>query len=306
MTAAPETTKTPETTAPETTAAKSHNLKVEYLTPFPKTKGVEEPFYWIDETHIGVRGFDEVVLSANGQYLTAIDLTGGSAVERELGCNGNSREREFVLTEKPAVCERADAFPFSERESVHPSSFIVRFSDNCVFQVIHWDGPRTRVVTDLILEKAVLYEDEKLLPTAPYESFSPIFKSSDGKTVVYLNYESISVLNKAWFSIRKATLDNDLRYIERIEELNGFSAYGFSAVSLGVWFDGAYGFAFFNNNSYTDENGVTTNYYSFAASKDYGVTWVILDPERPGLPELTLTKETGEDGTAHVTLTSET
>ena len=252
---------------------------------------MEEPFYWIDETHIGVRGFDEVVLPVSGQYLTVRDLI-----------NDTTSNRNYVLTEKPDVNRRPAPFPFSDCEPGVPSSCsTLRFSENCILRVYHIQGPPTRFIIDLISNETVsLFSERSLLPYYMHESFVPIYKSDDEKTVIYLEYQYVS-LNTS-FSIMKATLDDDLRYIIKLDKLNGF---GTSQGNLGVWFNGAYGFAFLTSNSYTDENGKTTNFYTFLATKDYGDTWVILDPKIDGLPELTLTREQGDDGNTRVTLTRE-
>ena len=250
---------------------------------------MEEPFYWIDETHIGVRGFDEVVLPVSGQYLTVRDLI-----------NDTTSNRNYVLTEKPDVNRRPAPFPFSDCEPGVPSSCsTLRFSENCILRVYHIQGPPTRFIIDLISNETVsLISERDLLPYYMDESFVPIYKSDDEKTVIYLQYRFASTTS---ISIKKATLDDDLRYIIKLDELNYFR----SSRDSGVCFNGAYGFVFFRVNSYTDENGETTNFYTFLATKDYGDTWVILDPKIDGLPELTLTREQGDDGNTRVTLTRE-
>ena len=299
-TAAPVTTKAPETTAapatttaPVTTSTGKHNLPISFSLPEfyedKRTTGMEEPFYWIDETHIGVRGFDEVVLPVSGQYLTVRDLI-----------NDTTSNRNYVLTEKPDVNRRPAPFPFSDCEPGVPSSCsTLRFSENCILRVYHIQGPPTRFIIDLISNETVsLFSERSLLPYYMHESFVPIYKSDDEKTVIYLQYRFASTTS---ISIKKATLDDDLRYIIKLDELNYFR----SSRDSGVCFNGAYGFVFFRVNSYTDENGETTNFYTFLATKDYGDTWVILDPKIDGLPELTLTREQGDDGNTRVTLTRE-
>ena len=250
---------------------------------------MEEPFYWIDEMHIGVRGFDEVVLPVSGQYLTVRDLI-----------NDTTSNRNYVLTEKPDVNRRPAPFPFSDCEPGVPSSCsTLRFSENCILRVYHIQGPPTRFIIDLISNETVsLISERDLLPYYMDESFVPIYKSDDEKTVIYLRYRYTSITT---ISIMKATLDDDLRYIIKLDKLNDFR----SSRDSGVCFNGAYGFVFFRVNSYTDENGETTNFYTFLATKDYGDTWVILDPKIDGLPELTLTREQGDDGNTRVTLTRE-
>ena len=282
------TTRVPETTAPDDGTVTKHlqnSVIYDYADSYYEkpVRGVEEPFYRIGETLIGVRGFPEIILPVNGQYLKRIDL-----VEQII------YDSEFVLTYAPSVTKRADAFPFAEtKNSLSPKS-VLSFSDRCVIQVTHISGPPARSVIDLEDGQwlSSWYERGDFGIHTVDESFSPIYKSEDGRTILYSDVERCGYYPEfSSFSIRKATLDENLRYIETLEIISGFGTGTCSSHDLGLYFNGQYGFAYLNIGTYTDENGGTTDYYCFLATQDYGETWVSLDPKKEGLPELVLTRE---------------
>ena len=277
VTTEPVTIQTPETTAAETTPVKTHQLesptaKAETYKPFPDeyASGVIEPFYRIDETRVGVRGFEEIVLSTEGQY---VNLPEQRLQFVEI-INDLAAVRYFTLTEMPALNERPQSFPLVAGDQT------LAFSENCVIRY----GVETQ---------AIVYTDA-LDPNIPHVSvptrwtarleFMPISRSEDGKTVITAVWEKSVVSYFDSFRVMQYKLDEELRYIEGYTLL---SAIGDCDVET-YGFNGAYGFLAICVARSQDENGNTVKHYAFLATGDGGESWVIYDPQTPGTPEIEL------------------
>ena len=143
VTTEPVTIQTPETTAAETVVSESFFSEAlrrrvdcmymddyeESVKRFPNSivSGVIAPFYWIDEAHVGVRGFEEVVLSTEGQYVSVKEYKG---IDYRYSCPAF---RSFTLIEKPTLNERPQNYPFVG-EGRAP---LLTFSEKCQIQYAH-------------------------------------------------------------------------------------------------------------------------------------------------------------------------
>ena len=305
-TAAPDTTGTPETAAPETKPAETtapETKPVETIVPvttptvttepettaaaetesvssFPisafaesyykdSSRGVDEPFYQIDETHFGVRGFDGAVLStADGCYLSfdPSDLE---------GLPFDKSTVRYSFTEKPDL-------PLSQTdfcEHIDPYTDLLYLSDFCSLRVVCYG---------LFHNEYNGQTDECLFlikhPEA-YHFYLPISKSEDGRNVRYLQ---ASCYSTGWiaFDVMDATLNEKLDTLAGLQRTFQLRDVGSCA---GACFHGEYGLFLVDHGSGTlTGEQEPRSYYSLYATNDGGSSWIRFDPGKENTPELVL------------------
>ncbi len=281
VTTAPVTTLATETTVSETGPVKTHQLeypvgRAETYKRFPDeyASGVIEPFYWFDETHVGVRGFEEIVLSAEGRYV----ILPQQRLQFESMINDLAAVRYFTLTEVPELNDRPHIFPLIA------GNHTLAFSENCVI----------RYGYQFALENRYFIFIDALDPSIPVVSvlagyckdleFFPISRSEDGKTVVAAERWRTGIPFFDIFKINRYELDDDFRYIEGYTQLSAIGdcnveTYGFNGLS---------GFLAICVARSQDGKGNIVKHYAFLATNDGGESWIIYDPQTPGTPEIEL------------------
>jgi hypothetical protein len=125
--------------------------------------------------------------------------------------------------------------------------------------------------------------------------FIPIYRSEDGKEVrfayryecdrFYLLYPYYAYSFTSIADICSVTLSNDLKSIVSIDSLITLRP----GKTQQLVFSGQYGFLSACTMT-IEENGETTDYYTFFGTADVGKTWVCYDPQIPDTPEFTATR----------------
>ncbi len=278
LTTAPVTT-VPETIVPETTAAETENSTSFPISPFAESyykespSGVKEPFYWINESQIGVRGFDGVVLSvADGCYLS-FDPSILEGLPFDI-----RRTVRFSFTEKPDLPQDQTGF----WEQIDWGTAILHLSDSCSLRV---------VCHGLFHHEYNGQTDECLFLIKHPEAshfYLPILKSEDGRNVRYLQASLYSEYHMKWiaFDIMDATLNDKLDKVAGLRRTFQFRDIGSCA---GVCFNGEYGLFLVDHVPKTlFEEKNPKSYYSLYATNDSGSTWVRFDPGDENTPEFVL------------------
>ena len=284
-TAAPATTEAPATTvvpvttaAPSTTAAPVTTKAPEITFENEYTHSVEEPFYWIDETHVGVRGFDGVIFTTEGSYITADYSYLQAADPMEL-----SGKSYYSLSHLPQIVQTQESFRFCEKKDWR--TVLLYFSDQCILRVDCTQ--RFHSVYDHLSEQTI-FSGKHFYEEA--HSYYPIFKSNDGKNVRYIEIDQI--LGDLSLTVLEADLTDDLRHITQLKGLSGIEMAGWCKA---FYINGKYGLLIISHGTGTREGtDEKLAFFSVFATDNAGETWNLLDLGNSDTPCYSIVFEIGK------------